>query len=267
MRRHTMTLLPSLMVCGFASVLLACSNLSSAQHASIPQYIEAAIASPARPEKDRKRDVNQKPGEVLAFAGVKPGFRVADFWPAPPYSTGLLSGVVGPKGHVYAVLPEKVVRDVPEAERDTRNWLAPYSANTSLLIQPLERFAVPEPLDLVYLGKIYHDFPNEAEMGPLNIDAVNTAVFRALKPGGAYIIVEHAAAPGSGYLDTEPDMKKRLHRIDPDVVKKQVQSVGFVLEAESAVLANPNDPHTQSVFDPSIRERTDRFVLKFRKPK
>jgi predicted methyltransferase len=253
--------------CCFASALIACSNLSPAQQASIPQYIQAAIANPARPEKDRLRDANQKPGEVLSFAGVKPGFRVADFWPAPPYSTGLLSGVVGPKGHVYAVLPEKVVREVPEAERDTRNWLAPYSSNTSLLIQPLEQFAVPEPLDLVYLGKIYHDFPNEKEMGPLNIDAVNRAIFRALKPGGAYIIVEHAAAPGSGYLDTEPDMSKRMHRIDPEIVKRQVQSVGFVLEAESTVLANPSDPHTESVFNPSIRERTDRFVLKFRKLK
>ena len=135
---YTMKLLPSVIVCGFASAALACSDLSSAQHAAIPQYIQAAIVNPARQEKDRQRDANQKPGEVLTFAGVKPGFRVADFWPAPPYSTGLLSGVVGPKGHVYAVVPEKVVREVPEAERDTRNWLAPYSSNTSLLIQPLE---------------------------------------------------------------------------------------------------------------------------------
>ena len=104
-------------------------------------------------------------------------------------------------------------------------------------------------------------------MGPLNIDAVNRAIFRSLKPGGAYIIVEHAAAPGSGYLDTKRDMSKRLHRIDPEIVKRQVQSVGFVLEAESTVLANRNDPHTQSVFDPSIRERTDLFAFRFRKPK
>jgi predicted methyltransferase len=222
--------------------------------------------NPARPEKDRERDANQKPGEILTFSGVKPGDRVADFWPVPPYSTRLLSRVVGTKGHVYAVMPEKVVREVPEAERDIRNWLAPYT-NASLLIQPLEQFAVPEPLDLVYLGKIYHDFPNEKEMGPLSIDTVNRAIFRALKPGGAYIIVEHAAAPGSGYLDTEPEMSKRLHRIDPEIVRRQVESVGFVLEAESTVLANPNDPHTKSVFDPSNRERTDRFIFRFRKPK
>jgi predicted methyltransferase len=244
-------------------------------HPSIPQYIKAAILDPRRAvphdprikEPDTARDINQKPEEVLTFAGVKPGFRVADFWPAPPYSTALLSAVVGPKGHVYAIVPEKVARAVPEGNIDVLKWLEPYSSNTSLLIQPLDQFAVPESLDLVYLGKIYHDFPNEKEMGPLNIDAVNRAVFRALKPGGAYIIVDHAALSGSGYLDTEPENSKRLHRIDPEIVKRQVQSAGFVLEAESTVLANPDDPRTKSAFDPSIREKTDRFIFRFRKPK
>jgi predicted methyltransferase len=103
-------------------------------------------------------------------------------------------------------------------------------------------------------------------MGHVDIAAMNTAIFTALKPGGRYIIVEHSAVPGSGFLDTEADMSKRLHRIDPDMVKSQVLAAGFVLEAESKVLANPSDPHTKSVFDPSITGRTDRFVFKFRKP-
>jgi predicted methyltransferase len=234
--------------------------------AGIPPYISAAVVDSSRPATDRARDPNQRPADVLAFVGVKPGDRVADFWPAPPYSTRLLSRVVGPMGHVYAILPEKLVRDVPSAETDVRRNLATYP-NTTLVIQPFDRFAVPEPLDLVYLGKIYHDFPNLMEMGPLDIAALNKAVFRALKPGGAYVIVDHAAAPGSGYLDTEPDMAKRLHRIDPLIVKRQVEAAGFVLAAESTLLANPNDPRTKSVFDPSIREQTDRFILKFRKPK
>jgi predicted methyltransferase len=155
---------------------------------------------------------------------------------------------------------------VPEAETDVRNWIAPYG-NTTILIQPFDEFSVPEPLDVVYMGKIYHDFPNEVEMGPLDVGALNAAVFEALKPGGVYIIVDHAAAPGSGYLDTEHDMSKRLHRVDPQIVKQQVQAAGFVFESESSVLANPDDPRTQSAFDPAIRERTDRFVFKFRKPR
>jgi predicted methyltransferase len=270
-----MKLAQSILLGGFASVILACSTVSSNKPTSIPQYIQTAVLDPRRAithdprlkEPDKARDANQKPAEVLTFAGVKPGFRVADFWPVPPYSTALLSAVVGPKGHVYAIVPEKVARAIPEGNIDVLNWIAPYSSNTSLLIQSFEQFAAPEPLDLVYLGKIYHDFPNEKEMGTLNIDAVNRAIFRALKPGGTYIIVDHAAVSGSGYLDTESENSKRLHRIDPEIVKRQVRSVGFVLEAESAALANPNDPHTKSAFDSSVRERTDRFIFKFRKPK
>jgi predicted methyltransferase len=234
--------------------------------AAIPDYVAAAVADPVRPEADTRRDPAQKPAELLTFAGVKPGDRVADFWPAPPYSTRLLSKVVGKSGRVYAILPKKLVDEVADAEPDVRRQLAPLD-NTVLLVQPFDQFHVPERLDVVWLGKIYHDFPNVAEMGPLDIGALNKALFRALKPGGVLIVVDHAAARGSGFLDTEPDMKKRLHRIDPDIVKRQIVAAGFVLEAASDVLANPNDPHTQSVFDPAIRDKTDRFVLKFRKPR
>jgi predicted methyltransferase len=247
------------------ALLVVCVARAQAGDVDIPPYIAAAINDPGRPAADVNRDPNQKPAQVLRFVGVKPGDRVADFWPAPPYSTRLLSKVVGQSGHVYAILPEKLVREVPAAKDDVRNNLTPY-ANTTLVIQAFDRFSVPESLDLVYMGKIYHDFPNRTEMGPLDIAAVNRAVFRALKPGGTYVIVDHAAEPGSGYMDTEPDMAKRKHRIDPLVVRRQVEAAGFLFVAQSTLLANPDDAHVKSVFDPSIRERTDRFIFKFRKP-
>jgi predicted methyltransferase len=255
-----------------SSMLLRCVALAStallahiAHAGAIPVYVAAAVADPVRPQKDTSRDPAQKPAEVLTFAGVKPGDRVADFWPAPPYSTRLLSKVVGESGHVYAILPRKLVEEVPESEEDVRKQLARLD-NTTLVVQAFDQFRVPEPLDVVWLGKIYHDFPNVAEMGPLDIASLNKAIFDALKPGGVLIIVDHSAKPGSGFLDTEPDMQKRLHRIDPQVVRRQVIAAGFVFEAENKVLANPNDAHTQSAFDPAIREKTDRFVFKFRKP-
>jgi predicted methyltransferase len=234
-----------------------------AQAQAIPPYVAAAVASPDRAAKER--DVGQKPAEVLAFAGVKPGDKVADFWPVPPYSTSLLSLVVGPKGCVYAVLPPKLFRDVPEADGHVREMLKPY-ANVTRTDQAFDRFVSPEPLDLIWLGKTYHDFPNVHEMGPLDIAALNRALFRALKPGGTLIVIDHAAPAGSGFLDTEADHNKRLHRIDPEVVKRQVTAAGFELVAESRLLANPDDDHTKSPFDPAMRNRTDRFVLKFRKP-
>jgi predicted methyltransferase len=190
---------------------------------------------------------------------------VADFWPVPPYSTSLLSLVVGATGKVYAIVPPKLLKDVPEADGKVREMLAPY-ANVVRLDQAFDRFASPEPLDVVWMGKTYHDFPNVTEMGPLDIAALNKAVFEALRPGGVLIFIDHAAKAGSGFTDTEADDKKRLHRIDPEVVKRQVLAAGFEFVAESPLLANPADDHTKSPFDPAWRNRTDRFVLKFRKP-
>jgi predicted methyltransferase len=166
---------------------------------------------------------------------------------------------------VYAIVPAKAAQDQPSLAAEVKTELAAYQ-NVEVIVQSFDGFKAPEPLDVVWMGKIYHDLPNVAEMGHVDIAAMNTAIFTALKPGGRYIIVEHSAVPGSGFLDTEADMSKRLHRIDPDMVKSQVLAAGFVLEAESKVLANPSDPHTKSVFDPSITGRTDRFVFKFRKP-
>lgn len=233
--------------------------------AAIPAYIDAAVASPLRSPRDVARDAGQRPAEVLAFAGVKPGDKVADFWPTPPYSTALLSGVVGAKGHVYAIIPAKLFADVPQAEAKVRGDLTPYP-NVTLLVQPFDKFATPESLDVVWLGKIYHDFPNATEMGPLDIAAVDRAVFRALKPGGVLIVIDHAARVGSGFRDTEADDAKRVHRIDPEIVKADLKAAGFELIATSDLLANPADDHLTSAFDPAIRNRTDRFILKFRKP-
>lgn len=245
--------------------LLAGTPGAYAQGVTVPGYIAEAVASPLRPPRDVQRDASQKPAEVLTFAGVKPGDRIADFWPTPPYSTALLSAAAGPKGRVYAIIPAKLFKDVPQAEPKVRGDLSPYK-NVTLLVQPFDRFSVPEKLDMVWMGKIYHDFPNVTEMGPLDIAEVDRAVFRALKPGGVFIIIDHAAPTGSGFRDTEPDDAKRLHRIDAEIVKAQVRAAGFVLVAESHLLANPGDDHSKSPFDPIVRDRTDRFVLKFRKP-
>jgi predicted methyltransferase len=93
------------------------------------------------------------------------------------------------------------------------------------------------------------------------VDAFNQAVFKLLKPGGYFVVVDHAAAPGSGLKNTED-----LHRIDPATVKADVEKAGFVLDAEEKLLANPADDHTLKIFDPAIKGKTDRFMLRFRKP-
>jgi predicted methyltransferase len=50
-------------------------------------------------------------------------------------------------------------------------------------------------------------------------------------------------------------------------VKAEVTAVGFKLDGESRIFANPADDHTKMVFDPAIRGKTDQFLLRFKKPK
>ena len=90
---------------------------------------------------------------------------------------------------------------------------------------------------------------------------VTAAIFRALKPGGVFIVIDHVAEAGSGLRDTDT-----LHRIDPAAIRRAVTEAGFVLEAESDALRNPDDTHRPRVFDPAIRGKTDQIVYKFMKP-
>ena len=246
-----------------AGTLLAALTFSmtDAQAASaIPKDVAAAVADPARPEADRQADADRKPAESLAFAGVKPGQKVVDFLPGGGYFTRLFSVVVGPKGHVFAVAPPKR----PESTRDPAAAAQAIAAdshynNVSVQVEPLAEFSTPEPVDLVWTSRNYHDLHNAPN---LDIGAFDKAVFNALKPGGVFIVLDHAAEKGSGVRDTST-----LHRIDPEVVKKEVEAAGFKFEGENDVLRNPNDAHTDKVFDAGIKGKTDQFILKFRKPK
>jgi predicted methyltransferase len=229
---------------------------------SIPKFIAKAVADPARPKADTDRDAERKPADMLVFAEVKPGERVVDFMPGKGYFTNLFSPAVGPKGRVYDFTPVELGK-FPKAGPlpASGSQPDPTRANVFALVSPVNLFATPEPVDLVWTSQNYHDL-HDPFMGPADMKAFDTAVFNSLKPGGLFVILDHAAADGSGVSATNT-----LHRIDEAAVKAEVTSVGFVLDGESNVLRNPADPRDKLVFDPSIRGHTDQFILKFRKPK
>lgn len=221
--------------------------------------IAAAVASKDRPDEDIALDKNRKPASLLAFAGLKRGMNVADVMPGRGYFTRLFSNVVGGDGHVWAIVPTWLVAKKPTAA-DAVNAIAamPVFGNVSVLVQPLDVLQVPRPLDLVWTSQNYHDIYYGG--GADAALAFDKSVFAALRPGGVFIVVDHVAKPGVG-----GDVTK-LHRIDPAIIRQQVEAAGFHFESESKVLANPGDAHDLPVFDPAIRGHTDQVVLKFRKP-
>lgn len=224
-------------------------------------YLAQALADPGRGD-EAAVDARRHPGELLAFAGVKPGDKVADLIPGSGYFTRIFAKVVGPKGHVYMVWPNEYAH---EAASDVvaSNALAkdPHYGNITVVQQPAAAFALPERADLVFTVQNYHDYPDKF-MGKIDPVAFDKQAWKALKPGGVFLVVDHTAEAGSGMRDTDT-----LHRIDPAIVRKQATSVGFVFEGESKVLRNPADDLKKLVFDKSIRGHTDQFVYKFRKPR
>ncbi|HEX8263203.1 MAG TPA: methyltransferase [Allosphingosinicella sp.] len=233
---------------------LALAGAGCATRPAAPTVDYAAIlADPVRPEADRARDADRKPAELVAFAGVRPGDKVAELAPGGGYFTRILSGVVGPEGRIYAMAG----RPSPALQE-----LAAARPNVSVITVEPGTVPAPEPVDLVWTTLNYHDFKNAKVGEGDGAAAINAAAFRALKPGGVYLVVDHDTAPGAGASQTST-----LHRIESALVRREVESAGFRLEAESSLLRHPEDDHSARVQETGIRGKTDQFVLRFRKPR
>lgn len=221
--------------------------------------IAASVADPARPAEDRALDEARHPADILQVLHLKTGETIADIWPGD-YWDRLFSGVVGPSGTVYAVhLPvadkaEKVATPAPGSRPVAGH------ANVIAVTTDPTQMALPHKADVIWIRQNYHDL-YDPFMGPVDVPAFNKAVYRALKPGGRFVIIDHVAPEGSKLEATNT-----THRIDPAVVKADMAAAGFTFVGESDVLRNPADPHTVKVFDPSVRGHTDQFVYVFKRP-
>ena len=223
--------------------------------------LDAALADPHRQAERDAADARRKPGPLVALAGVKPGDKVLDLIPGTGYWTRIFSKIVGPNGKVYAVWPQAYARSATGNVADLRKLSADqYYGNIVTEVQPTTTLTAPEPLDVVWTSQNFHDYPDEF-MGKGDPAQLARDAFKLLKPGGAFLVIDHRAKPGRGLADTD-----RLHRVDPASVRQIVEGAGFKFAGESSVLENPADPLDIPVFDRSIRGRTSQFAYKFVKP-
>lgn len=238
--------------------LIACTLLTLASPVfAADAAIDAAIANPERTAADRERDTREKPAEVLALAGVKPGMTVVDMFAGSGYYTELLAGVVGANGKVLSV------NNVPYEGYSKEGVKARFTEGR---LKNVERRIVeasyinfpPKSVDVIVICMSYHDafWVDEKEGWP----AINTAAFidsmkSMLKPGGKLLIVDHNAPAGTG-----AEMAGKAHRLNEEFAKKSLTSRGFVLEKTWDGLRNKGDQLDKMVFDPAVKGKTDRYV-------
>ena len=225
--------------------------------------IDTALANPARFAGDRDQDETRKEKDVLVFLGARPGMRVVDYFAAGGYNTELLSLIVGPQGQVIAYNNEPYLKfsgKQPE-ERYGNNRLPNV---VQLTTPPEEAPFEPNSVDAALFVMSYHDLHWRAKDNSWPKTDPTAALAKlapALKPGAVVVVVDHVANPGG-----DPGaVADSLHRIDPDLIKRDFEAAGLAFESEANFLRNPQDDHTKPVFDDAIKGKTDRVVLRFTK--
>jgi predicted methyltransferase len=226
--------------------------------AAAPAYVTHAVADPTRPKADTDTDALRDPADTLAFAGVKPGMTVAELFPGGGYFTRMISDIVGPNGKVISI-ENAGWKGAGEADRKTIASLP--TQNVDLQVNPFGQMTLTQPIDLFWITQNYHDL-KIAKYGAVDMAAFNAQVFKALKPGGVYMVIDHQANPGTTVAQIAD-----LHRIEKSQVIAEVTAAGFKLAGEGKFLNHPGDDHTKPIFDKSIQGHTDQYALKFVKPK
>jgi len=293
---HTIRRTARLALASAATALAACTAIPPGSNTLTASQVAAVVAAPDRTAADRTNDLRRKPEQMLAFIGLRPGMVALDVSAGGGYTTELLARAIGPTGSVYGQRPPprdparaSIAPAQPEgesrpgitasaapvamatptaanpagpvAQRDAKLHsagipAAPMIAVSQAFDDPVPAAAADAQLDLVTLMFNYHD------LGFMGVDRarMNRAIHRALKPGGIYVIADHAGRPGTGISESGT-----LHRIEESFLREEVERAGFVLVGEGSFLRNPNDPRDRNTPEPP--QPKDEFVLKFQKPR
>jgi predicted methyltransferase len=238
-----------------AAVLAACAGMTPHAWEVTPE-VRAVVASPDRSEADRKTDERRKPEQLLAFAGVRSAMKVLEVGAGAGYSAELLARSVGPRGVVYAQnSPEAIARFIKT--RFDERAAKPVMHNVVKLVRAFDDPVPAEVrnLDLATMLYEYHDTPAAG----VDRARMNRRIFEALKPGGHFVVVDHAAKPGA-----DAGVGRTLHRIDEALVRREVEAAGFEFVAAADFLRNPDD--TREATSSRSPIRVDAFALKFVKP-
>lgn len=256
-----------LAACGQQSDDTAVSEESAAETvaaaAPVTSIYAEALQNPNRLDGDSARDATRKPGAVLEFLDIGRGDTVLEMFAGGGYYTELLASVVGDSGHVVAHMNTPLVNFGGE-EYVARHADGRLPNVEVLMAENNELSLDADAFDAITMVLNYHDLywaSDDYGWDALDVDAVLAELHKALKPGGVLGIVDHYAAAGS-----PSETGGTLHRIDPAVVIADLTGAGFMLDGESDILRSQADDHSKSVFDPEVRGKTDRFVLRFKKP-
>ncbi len=251
--KHTSLLLAVVALMASSAIVLAAPTAK----------MKAAVADAGRPAADTARDENRKPADMLAFAGIGPGKVVVDMLPGGGYFTRIFAKAVEPGGRVYAYFGSQYDARLKTQNKDPDNQFAALKAiykNLGVIHGPLPQFVTPQAVDVVWTSQNYHDMHNKQYA--MDVNEVNKAIYKSLKPGGYYVIIDHKAADSAG-----DDVTEALHRIKESTVKQEVEAAGFKLVAESKDLNYSSDDGTKRVFEADVKGKTNQFMLKFQKPR
>ena len=254
----------NLLITAIVLTFILSTGYSSATEgdAAMADRINLQLKSPGRDPFDAIKDPGRKPFEVVQFFGVKEGMTVLDMYTGSGYNTEIFSAAVGPKGVVYAQNYHHVLKLINGTRHQAmlarlKNGRLP---NVKYIVVNPEDMPFDNSVDMVYWGFNMHDIYNsdKAYIGEAGVQVFLQGMFRALKSGGVLGVSDHV---GEGEFDNV-----KFHRLEPRIIKNMLEKAGFVVEATSDLLGNPNDDHSQSIYAGNLRYNTDRILVRARKP-